>query len=135
MKIEITRDGLVIGKGRPRFTRSGHVFTPAKTKKYEDSLKALAQAEMDRRNLDVIDCGCSMVIFASFEIQKSWTKKKRELAQNNLITPKKPDIDNIAKAVLDAFNKVIYVDDSLVSSLNVVKVYGNPYLKVTIIKD
>ena len=36
----------------------------------------------------------------------------------------KPDADNIAKAVLDALNGLAYTDDSKVTRLVVVKLYG-----------
>ena len=36
----------------------------------------------------------------------------------------KPDVDNIAKAVLDALNGVIWVDDKQVVELTVKKYYG-----------
>ena len=38
---------------------------------------------------------------------------------------KKPDVDNLAKAVLDALNGIIYRDDSQVNKLSVSKLYGS----------
>jgi Holliday junction resolvase RusA-like endonuclease len=37
---------------------------------------------------------------------------------------KKPDLDNLAKSVLDALNGVIYQDDSQIVSLHMTKVYS-----------
>ena len=78
--------GQPIGKGRPRFTRSGHVYTPDKTKRSE----------------------------------------QRE------IFPGKPDIDNVAKIVLDSFNGVVFEDDAQVYELRVLKGYGDPCLSVAV---
>lgn len=39
--------------------------------------------------------------------------------------PRKPDIDNLAKFVLDALNDYIWVDDSQVTTLFLRKVYAN----------
>ena len=45
---------------------------------------------------------------------------------NNEISPtKKPDIDNIAKIVLDAMNKFAFKDDTQITKLEVEKKYGN----------
>lgn len=38
---------------------------------------------------------------------------------------RKPDVDNVAKLVLDALNGVAYVDDKQIVELNVIKKYGN----------
>ena len=54
------------------------------------------------------------VITARYKIPKSWTKKDKELAERQLIPPKKPDIDNVVKIVLDALNRVAYEDDTQV---------------------
>jgi Holliday junction resolvase RusA-like endonuclease len=37
---------------------------------------------------------------------------------------KKPDIDNVAKAFLDAMNGTVYLDDTQVVELNIKKVYS-----------
>ena len=37
---------------------------------------------------------------------------------------KKPDIDNIAKIVADALNKVAYDDDSQICDMKIIKRYG-----------
>lgn len=56
-------------------------------------------------------------------IPKSISKKKRE--QLHFVT-KKPDVDNLAKAVMDAINQVgIWEDDSQVSRLVVGKIYSD----------
>lgn len=42
-----------------------------------------------------------------------------------LVPQKKPDIDNIAKLVLDAMNKFAFKDDTQITKLEVEKKYGN----------
>ena len=55
----------------------------------------------------------TMAVTAVYEIPKSTSKKKVKLMQEGLERPcKKPDIDNIAKVVCDALNKVAYGDDT-----------------------
>lgn len=53
---------------------------------------------------------------------------------NGVIRPiTKPDVDNCAKSILDALNKIAYNDDSRIVELIVRKVYDNDdYTKVRI---
>ena len=120
--------GQPIGKGRPRFTRMGRVYTPEKTRKFEHRLAATASNYMLLHQLEPTSKPCVVVIRAQFEIPKSWTKAKKAQADANEIYPGKPDIDNIAKIVLDSFNGVVFEDDAQVYDLRVVKTYGDPCL-------
>ena len=53
---------------------------------------------------------------------------------DNQISPtKKPDIDNIAKSILDAMNKFVFKIDNQVSKISVEKRYGEKekvYVKI-----
>lgn len=124
--------GQPVGKGRPRFTKSGHVYTPDKTKRYEMRLAGEASNWMVLRQLDPITVPCKVLIRAQFQIPKSWTKKKKLQAEQREIFPGKPDIDNVAKIVLDAFNGVVFEDDAQVYELRVLKGYGDPCLSVAV---
>lgn len=44
--IGFTIEGAPVPKGRPRFTRTGHTFTPAKTRQYEALVTARAREAM-----------------------------------------------------------------------------------------
>lgn len=73
---------------------------------------------------------------AYYGIPKSTSKKKHKLMLFKALRPtKKPDIDNIAKAVLDSINRIAYKDDSQIVDLQVRKFYSeNPRVVVTIQK-
>ena len=74
-----------------------------------------------------------MKITAEFPIPKSTSKRKAAALIGKWHT-KKPDADNVAKAVLDALNGYAYPDDSAVSKLSVEKVYSDPpgvYVQIT----
>jgi Holliday junction resolvase RusA-like endonuclease len=45
---------------------------------------------------------------------------------------KRPDIDNLAKAVKDALKGVIYADDSQIVEAHLFKQYGGPEIKIEI---
>jgi Holliday junction resolvase RusA-like endonuclease len=127
--------GLPIAKGRARMsTRGGFVrsYTPAKTRKYEAQVSSYAAEAMGREPF--FDGPVEVEIQAGMMIPQSWSKKKRESAQQLITWPvSRPDLDNIIKAALDGINEVVFADDS-----QVVKLYGSkfysatPHLKITI---
>ncbi len=132
--VEIVVHGKVIGKGRPHFVRkTGVAITPARTRSYESIVRDYAMAEMNGD--EPWEGRIEARILAVHEIPKSWTKKKKELAEQNLIAPAKPDVDNVVKIVLDACNRTVYVDDQQVTKCTVTKQFGNkPYLFVRFVK-
>ena len=110
-------DGKPQGKQRPRFSRiSKTVYTPTKTAKYE---KQIAKAYTDAGGKCILaECYVSVSVSAFFPVPKSYSKKKREDCLERRLRPdKKPDMDNILKVVLDALNRVSYVDDKQVVEL------------------
>lgn len=128
-KVEIEISGQPQGKGRPRFTRSGRAYTPAKTKAYEDRIKAATWAVMKQRLLEPTDRPVYVEIIAFMEIPKSWSKVKKIKAEFGAIRHQtKPDLDNIVKAALDGISgpNGIILDDKQVHTLKCQKTYCHP---------
>lgn len=119
--IIFTVPGVPQGKGRPRVTRNG-TFTPKKSRDYEKKVRDCYIAQGGQMFPD--DTPLFASITAIFPIPSSLSKKRRALF-NGKRHCKKPDADNVAKAILDALNGVAYRDDSAVSSLLVYKSYGD----------
>ena len=71
-------------------------------------------------------------IYFGLPIPKSETKKNKVLMLARKVFPtKKPDLDNMAKAVLDALNGVAYKDDCQIVTMLSKKNYAEvPYVKV-----
>lgn len=132
--MEFIVEGEPQGKARPRFSRrSGTVYTPAKTAKYEKQIKAAFLAAGGETF--PIDSYVSVTVNAYFSIPKSYMKGKRLACKHNISRPaKKPDIDNILKAVLDALNGVAYEDDKQVIEVTCRKWYSQSagYLKICV---
>lgn len=64
-------------------------------------------------------------LVVDFAIPASWSMKKQRAADAGLILPKvKPDADNVIKAVCDAINGVVWVDDVQVVDLTLKKRYS-----------
>ncbi|CAO3447897.1 hypothetical protein [Azospirillum argentinense] len=123
--LSIRLDGPVVGKGRPRFVRAtGRTYTPAATEHYEGALRLAAQSAMSGRAL--IERPCSVEVHVDVIATEGWPAWKRAGAiSGGVAATGKPDIDNIAKIVMDAFNKVVWLDDSLVTDLRVSKAFAD----------
>ena len=121
------------GKGRARIGKVGayaRMFTPAKTVAYEGLIALAGQQAM--AGADPIPGPVAVEIDAVHTIPASWSRKRRAEAAGNPAGCK-PDIDNIAKAVADGANGVIWVDDKQIARLTVTKVYGErPEVRVRV---
>lgn len=105
MVYDLIIDGLPQAKERPRFAK-GRVYTPQKTASYEKYVKFLF---IQHYGKPVLSVALKVENTAFYLIPKSTSKKNRALMLNDDIKPtKKPDLDNIAKMVLDSLNGVAY---------------------------
>lgn len=102
------------GKGRPRFTKFGGVYTPKDTMDYEK----LISAEFSKTrgingwSLDVSGEAIEITIVSCFKSKKEpWELK--------------PDVDNILKVFMDALTGVAYADDKQIVISHVLKVVGD----------
>lgn len=113
--------GGCVPKGRPRFRRRGHAYTPAKTKLYEKQVKEYLIAQGAKPS----DKPLEVWIYVYKQPLKSWSKKLIAKATRGLVLAnKKPDVDNYTKSVLDASNGILFSDDKQVVSLHVIKAYA-----------
>lgn len=119
------------GKGRPRFTKSGHVYTPDGTSSYE-TLVGFSYRNSARGYK--FTSPVRVTVRAFHKPPKGKSKRVVEDMLNGRILPtKKPDADNVAKIVLDGLNKVAWEDDTQVVEMMVIKRYAEePMVAVTI---
>lgn len=122
MEVTFHVPGQPEGKGRPRIgkTFGGHAraFTPDKTVAYEGKIAHVAQLAMNGRPL--IEGPVFVHLEINLQVPASWSQKRQRLALAGTILPtKKPDIDNVEKAIFDAINGVVWKDD--VQVIEVVK--------------
>lgn len=111
------------GKARPRFTRAGRAYTPSSTREYENLIRL--QASRCMASSAPIEGPVSVTIVAHFAPPSSYSKKRREACLSGCEKPaKKPDLDNVVKAVLDGMNGIIFRDDSQVVQITASKTYG-----------
>lgn len=121
------------GKERPRFNRkTGVVYTPVKTKEYEQRIKD----EYIKQGGKLLSGEIDVVIQAYFKIPKHAKKAEKHLMLDGFVEPqKKPDIDNIAKVVLDGLQSVAFADDKQVTNLTVRKNYDEEPKVIILISE
>ena len=73
---------------------------------------------------EVLEGPVEIRIVCWFDRPKGHSKKQR---QHQEPKTKKPDLDNVGKAILDALNEIAYNDDGQVYRLTVEKWYVGPY--------
>lgn len=135
MSLSFTIPGPPRGKGRPKFARRGKfvsVYTDDKTASYENLAKLAAERALAGRGPTAAPVCVKVVAFVA--IPKSGSKAARAAMLANEARPsKKPDLDNIVKAVLDGINGVVFVDDAQVVELSAAKLYSEtPRVEVSI---
>lgn len=145
MNLRIDIPGLPLGQSRPRSAvKDNHVtvYKESKSEDYESHIGMLvrkaAKENKVRLGLTTKDVpqGFAVIIVAYFEVPKSYSEKRRVAAllgkegKNS-----KPDIDNIAKSVLDGISRSgLWNDDAQVRNVNAMKFWGEEaHCKVEII--
>lgn len=119
---------------RARVSRAGFVYDPKQNKDFKKFLKDTLIAQLPD-GFTPIDSRVSMVINAFKPMPKYIkTDEEKYLYEIGVLRPEtKPDVDNHAKIVLDAFNKILYTDDAKVVSLTVNKFLSEkPRLEVIV---
>ena len=123
------------GKGRPRAARAGksvRLYTPEKTVAYEGLVAHAGSIAMAGRPL--ILGAVSVVLDIVIGVPASWSQKQKRRALAGERHPvKKPDIDNVEKAIFDGLNGVVWKDDEQVVDSCKRKRFGSvPGVKVEI---
>lgn len=100
------------------------MYTPTKTANFEQLVGFLARNEMVRNDVKCTPNAVFVSIVFNIKPAKSLTKKKfaEELARG---CAKKPDLDNLIKAILDGLNGVVFDDDAQVVRLVAEKRYSD----------
>ena len=124
--IEFYIYGVPIPEGRARFTKTGRAYTPEKTRVFKNHVQLAAlSATIEAAMLGPLSGALRMTLDFTQPNPPSWTKRKQDQASAQLLRPTgKPDCDNLAKAVMDGCNGVMYFDDAQIVALSVRKRYG-----------
>lgn len=126
LMVNFTVYGPPQGKARPRFRKIGNfvqTYTPAKTKSYEDEIKMFAKAAMGAT--EPLETPVEVFLYIRNTVPASYSKKRTEACLTNTEKHiKKPDLDNVIKSVIDGMDKIVFLNDSQITSIHSTKVYG-----------
>lgn len=124
--VSFTIPGEPQAKGRAKIVKIGgfsRMATPAKTVAYEGLIAHAAQQAMG--SAAPLECACQVQMIITVSVPASWSKRKQAAALAGQVLPtKKPDTDNVVKAVFDGLNGVVWRDDVQAVDLFVRKRYG-----------
>lgn len=127
--------GQPVAKGRPKFARQGsfvRTYTPEKTATYENLVKLAATQAMSGR--PPIEGPVELWLDINLQIPPSWSKKRqRDAAAGLVAATKKPDADNVLKAVKDGMNGIVWLDDAQAVEYRISKRYStSPCVQVSV---
>ena len=127
---EFTIEGNPVPKGRPRFSKNGHVYTPKITRVEEARIKKILKIEIGKIAL----IKRPVILGITF-----YLKRPQRLAKANpgpIPHIVRPDLDNLVKLIFDSANKILYRDDSNVYKMELGKYYhalnDRPHTKITL---
>lgn len=118
-----------VPQARPRFYVRRHgqknivgAYDPAKCKTFKEVIAWHAKAAVSRQGIKRPAEG-PISIRLVFQMGKNGKE---------LYHTKRPDIDNLAKAVKDALKGIAYADDSQIVEAHLYKQYGGPEIRIEI---
>lgn len=123
-QIAFTVPGEPKGKGRPRFMRNGHTYTPKDTAAYEEFVKVEFRRQCGKVYFDK-GVPLKMNLVACFGVPRSASRAKRQsMLKGEILPTKKPDIDNVIKIISDSLNGIAYYDDAQIVEAKAQKYYS-----------
>tara|TARA_R110000822_G_scaffold63202_1_gene155455 strand:- start:264 stop:665 length:402 start_codon:yes stop_codon:yes gene_type:complete len=118
MILEFVVPGQPVAKGRPRMSKSGHVFTPKKTKNYERLVAGLAKKQW---MFEPMRGALKLQVTCVFARPKRLMRKADP--QERVWKIGRPDLDNCIKSVADGLH-VVMKDDAQIVWIEASKMYA-----------
>ena len=122
-------EGKPVPQGRPRAVRMGagvRMYDPPKSKAYKQMVAAKVRSYMKINGILTITEPLAVHLNFYFTTPKSYSKKRiRAIEAKEELFTKKPDLDNLAKSILDSCNNLLFKDDSQIVGLTIGKHYGH----------
>ncbi|MBX6423443.1 RusA family crossover junction endodeoxyribonuclease [Thermosulfurimonas sp. F29] len=117
--------GIPKAQGRPRVVRfrNGRVGLkdPEASRDWKSYVRLVAAERVSRP----IEGPVALELWFYLPVPKSFSRRKRLAALAGEVLPaKKPDLDNLVKAVLDALLGVVVLDDRQIVEIRAGKLYG-----------
>lgn len=121
------------GKARPIYYGK-QVVKDAKTAAYENLVKLAADKALGGQKM--FDGAVAIHVAVFFQPTASTTPSKRQkMISGGIHYNKRPDIDNLGKAIMDGCQGVVFPNDACVAELVATKAYADiPGVEVTVIE-
>lgn len=120
--------GIPKAQGRPRFARMGKfvkTYDPKESRVYKDNVAAQVVAQKPKYiENDAIRIAVTFFLPRPKSLKKSITEHV-----------KKPDIDNLVKALLDSLKGIVWRDDSQIVYMSANKVYTTNHPKIDLMVE
>lgn len=133
--MKLTIDIVPLPQSRPRFnSRTRTAYEKADIKSYKRKIGYEAKKVIKHPFEKGIALKLDVIFYMKIPKTLSNVKKHRfKLESDSWLVSKKPDLDNLLKAVLDALNGIAYPDDNQVSEISMKKVYSfKPRIEIEI---
>ncbi len=102
------------------------MYDPPKSKAYKQMVAAVVRSHMNLNGIQTIAEPLAVHLNFYFTPPKSYSKKRiRAIETKEELFTKKPDVDNLGKAVLDGMNGIMFKDDAQIVGLTIGKHYGH----------
>jgi len=124
-EITLKIEGTPIAQPRHRRAQSGHFYIPAAhpIHKWKELIRLISQSEVKEPTDGYVSLSLEFIL-----------PRPKSIPDSQLYSKRKPDLDNLIKAVLDALNGVVYEDDRQVYHIEAHKIYedkiNTPGLKI-----
>ncbi|MCO5250748.1 MAG: RusA family crossover junction endodeoxyribonuclease [Candidatus Kapabacteria bacterium] len=108
-----------------RFTKSGIKYQTKEVIQNADNIRSQIVTQLPP-SFKIIDSPVKVATVYIFPPLKSFTKKMKKYIENGglIIKSTKPDLDNLEKAINDAMQGVVIVNDALISRVVKGRYYG-----------
>lgn len=132
MAFRIVIDIDPVAKGRPRFSVAGRerkviVRTPVKTKDFENAIRGeiINALKVTRDRYPLFERDEPLAVDVDFVFKRIERLSRKKDPCGFMWKVSLPDLDNLQKALFDAFNEIIWHDDKQVVDLRVRKMYAD----------
>ena len=136
--MEIVIYGEPVPQGRPKFASYGghvHAYDPQKSKNYKQLVRFWVTQHLKKIDgFKPYENALCVDLTFYLGIPTSWSKQKRIQASQGVIRPivRNGDIDNMVKAILDANNGLLWVDDCIITDISARKRYTADLARVVL---
>jgi len=114
-----------LAKQSYRSTKAGFSYQPKDIVDFKNAVRWLAKKQLPNTQQSASAFHVELIfVFRRPESTKKALKSQIDEFNALIVKTSKPDVDNLTKAILDALNGIVWIDDAQVCELHVTKGLG-----------